>query len=240
MDNSLHFRHTKATQNKCETCHHAYDDKAKKLFYAKGQEGTCRYCHQMKTVENRISMPLASHMSCVECHRLGKEKKLEAGPVTCGGCHDSKAQMKIKKVEPLPRMERHQPDTVFVKTLGKDEKADIPRMNPVPFDHKSHEGYNDTCRVCHHASLTACNACHALGETPRKEAITCSWNGPCTSGIPRRAARVPRTTQTASQRVRRVPRSSCPRAGDEQNDSCLKCHMKPLTGLGDCSLDRGG
>ena len=34
-------------------------------------------------------------------------------------------------------------------------------MNPVPFDHKAHEGYNDTCIVCHHASLDSCSKkCH--------------------------------------------------------------------------------
>ncbi len=92
MDNSLHYRHAKAAQNKCETCHHEYDEKAKKLFYAKGKEGTCRYCHKERTEENRISMPLASHISCVECHRAGQEKNLKWGPITCKGCHDEEAQ----------------------------------------------------------------------------------------------------------------------------------------------------
>lgn len=34
-------------------------------------------------------------------------------------------------------------------------------MNPVPFNHKAHEGYNDTCRSCHHASMEACSQCHS-------------------------------------------------------------------------------
>jgi hypothetical protein len=33
-------------------------------------------------------------------------------------------------------------------------------MAAVPFDHKAHETYNDTCRVCHHADLNACSTCH--------------------------------------------------------------------------------
>jgi hypothetical protein len=35
-------------------------------------------------------------------------------------------------------------------------------MNLVPFNHKAHEMYNDTCRVCHHADLKACVNCHTL------------------------------------------------------------------------------
>ena len=79
MDLSLHFRHSKAAKEKCETCHHEYDEKAKTLFYAKGKEGTCRYCHKERTEENRISMPLASHLSCVECHRPGQGEEPEIG-----------------------------------------------------------------------------------------------------------------------------------------------------------------
>ncbi len=45
MDKSLHYRHSKAQDDKCEKCHHEYNETTKKLFYAKGKEGTCRYCH---------------------------------------------------------------------------------------------------------------------------------------------------------------------------------------------------
>ena len=52
-----------------------------------------------------------------------------------------------------------QPDVVFVRKPAVGEAV---QMNPVPFDHKAHEAYNDTCRVCHHASLTACVNCHTV------------------------------------------------------------------------------
>jgi hypothetical protein len=81
MDKSLHFRHVKAHENKCEQCHHEYDDKSKTLFYAKGREGTCRYCHMEETQENRISMREASHISCVDCHLKTKAKDLASGPL---------------------------------------------------------------------------------------------------------------------------------------------------------------
>ena len=53
MDRSLHYRHSKAQDQKCERCHHQYNELTKELFYAKGKEGTCRYCHKDVKVENR-------------------------------------------------------------------------------------------------------------------------------------------------------------------------------------------
>jgi hypothetical protein len=151
----------KALDKKCELCHHEYDKKAQKLVYVKGHEGTCRYCHKEKTEENRISMRLASHEQCVNCHLSRKSQKLSAGPVQCGGCHDPAKQKLIKPVADLPRMEMKQPDALFVSTGTKpgDERV---HMAPVPFDHKDHEGYTHTCRVCHHASLSSCSQCHTL------------------------------------------------------------------------------
>jgi hypothetical protein len=61
-------------------------------------------------------------------------------------------------------MKMNQPDMVFVKTSRKEAQAPNPskRMNPVPFNHRAHEQYNDTCRVCHHADLDACAQCHTI------------------------------------------------------------------------------
>ena len=164
MDQSLHYRHAKAQENKCERCHHEYNQAAKKLFYAKGKEGTCRYCHKEKTEENRISMRLASHMDCIDCHRKTIARNESAGPFTCNGCHEPAEQKLIAKVQPVPRMERSQPDVCFIKKGANPAEAANPeiRMNLVPFNHKAHETYNDTCRVCHHAALDACVQCHSL------------------------------------------------------------------------------
>lgn len=169
MDKSLHFRHVKAHDQKCETCHHEWDPKEKKLFYAKGKEGTCRYCHRQETEENRISMRLASHISCVDCHRDKLAEGKDSGPIHCANCHDAESQMLIAKIDDPPRMARNQPDAVFVGVqakAGKPSAANNPvdaRMGPVPFNHKAHEQYTDNCRVCHHESLNACGTCHTLG-----------------------------------------------------------------------------
>jgi hypothetical protein len=164
FDKSLHYRHYRAQENKCDRCHHEYDEKSQKLFYAKGKEGTCRYCHKEKTegdaAEKVISMRFASHLSCVDCHQQMRAKQVDAGPLRCAGCHDAKEQLKIEKVKHVPRLKRGQPDNVIIKT--GDKKGRIARMERVPFDHKSHEEYNDTCRVCHLASLESCATCHSL------------------------------------------------------------------------------
>ena len=164
MDKSLHYRHSKAMDNKCEKCHHEYNENTKKLFYAKDKEGTCRYCHREKTEENRISMRLASHMGCIDCHRKTIAKNESAGPFTCNGCHEPAEQKLIEKVKDVPRMKRNQPDFVFVKTSGTNDKKANPltRMNLVPFNHQAHEKYNDSCRVCHHAALNDCQGCHSI------------------------------------------------------------------------------
>lgn len=164
MNNSLHYRHSKAQDEKCEKCHHEYNAVTKKLIYAKGKEGTCRYCHRDQTEDNRISMRLASHMACIDCHRKTLAKSESAGPIFCSGCHDPAQQKLIEVAKVVPRMKRNQPDIVFVKTAKTEAEKSNPltRMKLVPFNHKAHENYNDTCRVCHHADLNACVQCHTL------------------------------------------------------------------------------
>ncbi len=164
FDKSLHYRHSRALKKQCERCHHEYDQKSKKLFYAKYKEGTCRYCHKKESEdlisERRISMRLASHLSCIGCHRKTMAENMFAGPISCSGCHDLEQQQEIEKIDPVPRMRMKQPDFVLIKAGGKE--SSVARMNRVPFSHKSHEGYSDTCRGCHHKNLKSCLDCHTL------------------------------------------------------------------------------
>lgn len=164
MDKSLHYRHSRAQNEKCEKCHHQYNEVTKQLYYAKGKEGTCRYCHRDIAEENRISMQDASHLGCIDCHRKTLAKLDTAGPITCNGCHDGTQQKLVEKLEVVPRMQLNQPDAVLVRTAkaGMNNSNPAPRMKRVPFNHKAHENYNDTCRVCHHADLNACVQCHTL------------------------------------------------------------------------------
>ena len=178
FDKSLHFRHRKKHKNNCDLCHHKYDEPSKTLyFYGKKfivrrmpdettwtdliTPGTCRYCHKQKKQINRLSMKEVSHIACIECHRKSIKKEQAAGPVECAGCHDEKQIALIEKLDNIPRRDLKQPDTTII-SLNDQDKTVQNRLNPVPFNHKSHEEYNDTCRVCHHARLNQCSGCHTL------------------------------------------------------------------------------
>jgi hypothetical protein len=172
LDRSLHHRHAKALENKCETCHHAYDESAKKLVYRKGEEGACAYCHQDQTVDNRISGRLAAHQACISCHRTRAAAGKQAGPADCLSCHDVAAQTGIRVVEDAPRIERNQPDFVLVKSHPAQDPppaGSVPaaisaggesRMAQVAFNHKAHELADLSCQTCHHAAIDTCVSCH--------------------------------------------------------------------------------
>jgi len=242
-DKSLHFRHTKATtapcqkyqwgkdketnKGNCGNCHHEYDEKDKKIFYAKGKEGSCRYCHMKETEENRISMRLASHFACLECHQKTLAENKKAGPYRCSGCHDLKEQQKIKKLEVVPRIERKQPDMVLVKANEQetDQEALVARMNPVPFDHKAHEKNNDSCIVCHHESLDSCTKkCHTPAGTKDGKHITIE-RAMHQKGCEDSCLGCHETSQSE-------PECAACHAfmekGRKQVSSCLICHVEPI------------
>ena len=109
-------------------------------------------------------MRLAAHTQCIDCHRKRLAESKDAGPATCGGCHDAAVQRKIAKVKDVPRLMRGQPDVTIVQAVKSDGQTVAPftRMSVVPFNHVAHEGANDTCRACHHSSMDACGKCHTL------------------------------------------------------------------------------
>lgn len=181
FDRSLHYRHESAKSivsavegidTNCNVCHHSYNEKSKEIFYQKGEESACAYCHTAVPKEGIRAAQQAAHDSCVACHLALTEKKTDTGPITCSGCHLAENQAKVKIVENIPRLDRNQPDAVLLTgwaTLGNDAQANEAiigsHMNPVPFDHVAHEKGNQSCKSCHHESLKKCNDCHtAKGE----------------------------------------------------------------------------
>ncbi len=185
LNKILHFRHTDSKaiaagpgeKDNCGQCHHEYDKEAKKLFYAKGKEETCRYCHLAQPKNGVQSLEQASHRQCVQCHLdLASKGVKDNGPYLCAGCHGAQgvAQTAKKNQEVLaklpnkevPRLLRGQPDAALISYAPKGAAAKTGTpflMNPVAFDHKNHEKYNDSCRVCHHAAIESCDKCHTLG-----------------------------------------------------------------------------
>lgn len=181
FDRSLHFRHEstksipsliKTEKTNCNACHHNYNEKTKEVFYEKGREEACIYCHKKTGEDDMRPSRSAAHDSCVACHITLKEEKISTGPVDCSGCHDAANQTKINQatinqVKEIPRLQRNQPDTILLtgwNSLGtdmkKNEKIITQHMDAVAFDHKTHEKRTQSCKTCHHESLKPCNTCH--------------------------------------------------------------------------------
>ena len=159
FDYSLHARHTLASKDTCENCHHIFDEAAEKLRYEKGAEEGCSACHGAVDQERKLSLANASHQACVSCHleriRLGEE----SGPTLCVGCHDLEARSSIEVLEEIPRLVRGQKDTLWVS-------GELSKTAAVPFNHLAHEGHTTFCSDCHHQSLRPCDECHTqMGAT---------------------------------------------------------------------------
>jgi len=235
MDKSLHYRHVKARAQKCEQCHHVYDEAAKKLVYVKDKEGSCRYCHGETKVENRISYRAAAHSDCVNCHQAQLAKNLDAGPITCAGCHAAEQQKLIEVVKDVPRLKLNQPDLTLIRTREKDGKAEpLDRLNAVPFNHQAHEAANNSCRVCHHADLNACVSCHPPAGIEKGNFVSLQ------DSMHRIKAQMScvgcHTTQQLSQPACAGCHKAIPPHKAQSQSTCLACHMEIPAGV-DMQLD---
>jgi hypothetical protein len=194
MDKVLHYRHLASKdipaagkeKDNCSACHHVLDQTANKLVYAKGQEGSCRYCHLELPQQGVMSLQQASHQQCLECHRtLASQGVQESMPLNCRGCHGADAQAELAKKnqevvaklqgKEIPRLQRGQPDATLVMYDPKTAAGPTGKtvsMPPVPFNHAAHEKYSDSCRVCHHASMDACSKCHTMGGSKEGGFVT--------------------------------------------------------------------
>lgn len=165
FDYSLHYRHVKAEGEKCETCHHVYDEATKKLEYKKGAEDACRDCHGARDEGNVLSLANASHRSCISCHQKHEQDGTKGGPHLCIGCHDEATREKMERVAEPPRLLRGQPNKTWIHTAGAKSKV-------VPFNHERHEPGVFSCSACHHQTLKACKECHTLTGTEASNGVT--------------------------------------------------------------------
>ena len=173
FDKSLHSRHIKASQEKCDGCHHRYDEVKKELVYVEGEESSCRDCHREETEENRSSFKVAAHQACIGCHRdppAELAKTDSQGPQFCSGCHDEQRQLAIEAVEQAPRLKRKQPDFALLSASAADLESS--KLRTVPFSHVDHERDAVSCRTCHHETLDACSSCHTLMGTEESDGVT--------------------------------------------------------------------
>lgn len=69
----------------CALCHHLYED-GRLVADESSEDQLCSDCHGLKsTPDNGISLEVAYHKRCRECH-FDRAK----GPVLCGECHVKK------------------------------------------------------------------------------------------------------------------------------------------------------
>ncbi|HUU03481.1 MAG TPA: cytochrome c3 family protein [Myxococcota bacterium] len=156
FDYSLHFRHVKAKEEKCDSCHHVFDKLQKKLVYKKKSESACRDCHGKRDEGKKLSLRNAAHRDCINCHLERKAKGQKAGPERCVGCHSEEKQLAIEKLPVVPRLQRGQPNLTWIHSPEIKTAA-------VLFDHLRHEKASSSCSTCHHKTLKACRECHKPG-----------------------------------------------------------------------------
>lgn len=170
FDYALHARHVAATggEKECGVCHHVYDEEAKKLVVRQGTESSCWDCHLDQDEGRILSRRNAAHLDCINCHLDKRDEKKDSGPWLCAGCHSANGQSVIEPPEKIARLDRGQPDVLWVK---KPPRAGTRR---VPFDHAFHESPEVTraCRDCHHRTLRPCRECHTLSGAPEGGGVT--------------------------------------------------------------------
>ena len=185
MDKSLHYRHVIAdvirpvgieTDGNCSACHHEYDKALKKTIYVQGKEGTCRYCHKQEKIAEARPLKAVVHEVCLNCHYKLNANEKNSGPTNCAACHESARQSSIAKLEKIPRIQRNQPDVVLLSTWLKEalesKKPSNQFVEPVAFDHLSHEKQVKNCRSCHHESMEPCTVCHTKAGTEKSKFVS--------------------------------------------------------------------
>jgi hypothetical protein len=165
FDYSLHGRHSKAFEDKCENCHHVYDEVTKELKYEKGKEEGCASCHGSVDEEKKLSLANASHRACISCHLRRVRSELESGPRLCVGCHDLEQRNAIERLEDVPRLVRGQPDMMWIHNVDAKSLT-------VAFNHLAHEPVTGSCSTCHHKTLKPCDECHSFAGSPDGAGVT--------------------------------------------------------------------
>ncbi len=249
FNRSLHYTHEKASaikgmdktdQNNCSACHHKANEKTKEIFFAKGEEESCTYCHKADIQNHTRSLRDASHDSCVKCHQILSKKDVVAGPISCEGCHTIEKQQTIEVKKDIPRLERHQPDVVAIKGWKDDGKTLKSSMDAVAFNHKAHETSVDSCKSCHHQTLKKCNDCHdADGGTPKGGFVSL---GQAMHDANSSQSCVGCHQETTKSKDCAGCHAMTPVVKNENPESCKKCHvMTPgqLEGMDTAAIAQG-
>jgi hypothetical protein len=147
LDKVLHFRHVDsksipggaAEKDNCGQCHHKYDQRTKKTFYAQGKEA-CRYCHLDKPKDDVMSLG-RPHLQCALPSRSANQgvksrPLLSKGLLVAKKNREAVARLPNQEVRGSKRRTRT-PD--HVRSKSGAPRPGSPLMNPVAFDRKPRE-----------------------------------------------------------------------------------------------------
>ncbi len=165
FDHLLHYQHETGMNGECGTCHHVYNEKDKQLVSQEGVESSCRDCHRDIGDSSMPSFRDAAHAGCVNCHMKKEEAGEKTGPTACIGCHGEREIRTVKALADVPRPDRDQPETILMHSVDAS-------MEGVLFNHKIHENSTNTCRTCHHETLSACDECHTSAGSIKGGGVT--------------------------------------------------------------------
>lgn len=214
-DYSLHARHDQAFPEKCETCHHVFDEATRRRVYLKGAEDSCSACHLDRDDGKKLSLRNASHTACVGCHLRRTEGAETTGPTLCVGCHDAQVQAGFKRLDVVPRLLRGQPDRGWIGAEGT-------RSGMVAFNHLGHEPKASFCSECHHRGLEPCHECHTLAGAATGGMVTLEESSHRAGS--ELACVGCHATQAAAVECQGCHRSIPPAASQR---SCVRCHLGP-------------
>lgn len=176
MPQAIHSLHTNTKmippkdgdKDNCYVCHHSViDQDGKTLILERGKEQACFSCHLEEKSGNTPKLEVASHQSCLSCHATRAVAGKETGPTNCSVCHAAPLATE-KRTDNLPRLDRGQPDKLFILPAAAPGEA-LPntQMPAALFNHKAHEQVVTNCSTCHHARIDKCSSCHTLSGSEK-------------------------------------------------------------------------
>ncbi|MBI4832667.1 MAG: hypothetical protein HY801_14170 [Candidatus Lindowbacteria bacterium] len=172
-----HFHHISEMEKGCDTCHHVYDERARKLVYVRGQEFACGKCHKSTDEGSSESLRKVGHANCISCHeKLSLAGQTKMDPYSCRECHKPEAGVKpVTTAMFVARTFEQKPKDLLITS----PTAILP---PVPFNHEKHDKDNTCSKACHHFHVRtlvgidthfaktgdACRQCHKNGDVPAR------------------------------------------------------------------------
>ena len=162
-DYTIHDKHVKALDKKCDLCHYLSPALKQKLA-AEGKEPGSQDWLREEEKGKSLKEKDSAHRLCLNCHLERNATKKSHGPVDCKDCHVAHLRS-AKEMETIQSPDYNRKERILIQ-------AENTRMAAVPFDHKSHIAASRSCNDCHHDTLESCKTCHTLKGAKEGKFIT--------------------------------------------------------------------